>query len=58
VEEIIMKEFNGFKESYRPFPENLEKVYVILNISPKYEDLCFRRDDGVIQYLTSRIKNE
>jgi len=50
------KIIQGFKESYRKFPDNLDQTFLILNISPKYEDLCYKREDGMIVYLTTRIK--
>jgi hypothetical protein len=48
--------FDGFVESFRKFPDNLHETYLVLNVSPKYVDLCFLRADGAIQYLTSKVK--
>jgi hypothetical protein len=44
----------GFTESkHRPWPVNVE--FVVLGISTKYEDLCYRRGKDIV-YLTSRLK--
>lgn len=48
----------GFKEkSYRPWPKYENAQFIIVNISPRFLDLCYRREeDGAIVYLASKIK--
>lgn len=43
----------GFREkSYRPWPEGAE--FLTFEVE-KWIDLCYRRGDGVIVYLASKI---
>ena len=45
---------NGFKEyPWRPWPtENVH--FVIVQVTPKWLDLCYRRADGINIYLSTR----
>jgi len=51
----VMNPFSlGFREkSYRPWPNGAE--FLIINSNPNFLDLCYRRGDGVIVYLASKI---
>jgi hypothetical protein len=45
----------GFTEkSYRPWPDGAD--FLIMDMTEKFLDLCYRREDGVIVYLASKKK--